>query len=198
MSPRILVPLALLLAAPLGAAERTGRPLLELEGRGTRVTNLSIPFCGAGCLGRDPRFVSYRLQLLHDGRVSATLSENRLGNPDAAVARVVDGRGDHAAFVALREQLAAARIGQAAGGCRVVVELAPPSDDPQAADFAALSYRLLWFGAGDRARLLELPQQSGEVCPQPLRELVQRALDYAFAAAASPAVEDDASNRSER
>lgn len=193
MSPRFL-PLALLLAAPLGAAEPTGRPLLELEGRGTRVTNLSIPFCGAACLG-DPRFVSYRLQVLHDGRVSATLSENRLGNPDAAVARVVDGRGDHAAFVALKEQLAAARIGQAAGGCRVVLRLAPPSDDPQAADFTALSYRLLWFGAGDRARLLELPQESGEACPQPLRELVKRALDYAFAAADAAAVDDGVAGR---
>ena len=196
MSPRFLLPLALLLVAPLGAAERTGRPLLELEGRGTRVTILSIPFCGAGCpLERDPRFVSYRLQVLHDGRVSATLSENRIGNPDAAVARVVDGRGDPTAFAALKAQLAAARIGHATGGCRVVVELSPPRDDLQAADFAALSYRLLWYGAGDRARLLDLPQESGEVCPQPLRELVQRALDYASAVTAAPAVDADAAER---
>ena len=48
--------------------------------------------------------------------MSATLSENRLGNPDAAVARIVDGRGPQDAFAALREQLATARIGQAAGG----------------------------------------------------------------------------------
>ena len=185
--PAPLLPLALLLLSvtPAAAAELAGRPLLELDGYGRRVTVASIPFCEHTCRNINPRFASYRLQVLHDGRVSATFTENRLRNADSAASRVISGRGPRAAFDELRAALVAAPIGQIEDGCRAAILLPSADGDPAKFDAVHLSIQLQWYGAADRTRRLDLPVDA-PFCPRPLERVVQAAVDYALAAAAPP------------
>ncbi|HWM91730.1 MAG TPA: hypothetical protein VN493_13260 [Thermoanaerobaculia bacterium] len=74
--------------APLSVAT----PLIEVEARGIRTTDIDIPLCGNTCDDLDPHFISYRVAITTGGTVAGTLTEKKLEDESArAVTRIFSG-----------------------------------------------------------------------------------------------------------
>lgn len=155
------------------AASFSATPLLEVEGRGLRTTDVDIPLCGNTCDAIHPHFLSYRVAIMTGGAVVGTLTENDLENrATQAVTRAFRGNATPAQMATLRTLLTEARIGFQEGGCTAgFSEEVPDQPNPTRHDFL-LSYSVLWFGKGKRVNYFELPLGAG-ACEAPLRNLMR-------------------------
>ena len=175
------IPIVALLSLGISPASGTAQsftatPLLEVEARGTRTTDVDIPFCGNPCDRIHPHFLSYRVAILTDGTVVATLTENDLENRSSpAETRGFRGTVTPEQMAALRSLLLETRIGLEEGGCSAgVSEELTGTRHPTRHNYL-LSYSVLWFGRGNRAHSFELPVDA-PACEDPLRDLMSHIL----------------------
>ena len=177
---RILSLYLLLLGLLVTAAPSLAQvPLLEIEARGLRTTDVEISFCGPTCRDLYPRFLSYRLAFMTDGTAVGTLTENPLDDPSfGATTETFQGVASPQQAADLRSFLTAARIGFEPGGCSVVfaetVELKPYPKF----NVYNLSYTVLWYGRGNRFNLFALPAGLPG-CATSLRNLLRHAISVA-------------------
>lgn len=168
--------LGLLTATSAGAGTSTAVPVLEVEARGLRVTNVEIPFCGVACDRLYPEFLSLRYAFMRGGRVVGTVSVNELDDAAAGSTAVAfEGLATPAEMSALQSRLLTAAVGFEQGGCSVVFGEAIPDEPYPTTEIYELSYRLLWYGRGNRFNLFDLPLGI-PACDPPLRNLVSYAV----------------------
>jgi hypothetical protein len=159
-----------------------GTPLLELHGQGLQRTLRVIPNCGLSffpaCDFRDPRFTSWHVVLLRDGRGSLSVTENALDDAAGSRAQAVLGTGDPDLLAELRAALEESRIGFATGACRVTPDYPTPGTNDRV-EVLDLDWRLAWYGRGNRITLLDLPVNGVPLCDRRLDRLVETAVRYA-------------------
>jgi hypothetical protein len=184
--------LAALLAVPTAACAEepvlTGRPLLEIDGRGRAYSYPDVPICDP-CPQLDPRFVSWRMQILGSGGTAVvSITEDpdeQAPPPRPGTSRIWIGRGDRETFKALTRAMADAQLGIAAGNCSAAVTYPTSSNDAAAFAVLDLDWDVLWFGHnGGRANHLELRHGAPE-CPFRLTRVVDLAVDYALSVVAA-------------
>jgi hypothetical protein len=183
------IPIAVLLALGISPASGiaqsfTATPLIEVEARGIRTTDVDIPLCGNTCQGIHPHFLSYRVAIMTDGTVVGSLTENDLENRSSrAVTRGFRGTVTPEQMAALRSLLLDTRIGFEEGGCTAGFSADVAQTQFPTRHNYLLAYSVLWFGRGNRANFFELPA-GAEACEGSLRGLMQHILLVARDAAA--------------
>ena len=171
--------LAFLLAPPLGAAEQTGRPLLDLYGQGIRRTMQAFPVCPT-CVPSNPRSSSWHVAILANGRASVSITQNAPADPAGSRAEAFLGPGDPELLALVREALVEARIGFATGDCSATAHFFFPVGSIESEDRLAFDWRLTWYGKGPRVAVIELPESAVEACEPALQRVVDRVVDYAL------------------
>jgi hypothetical protein len=165
-----------LVAGGAGADELgLGAPLLQFHGNSIETTSLEIPFCGVACDFLDPTFVNHQMTLGADGFMTWVTVRNPLGDDARGSSTLVAGEGRPDLLRALTRRLQQARIGFAEGGCFVYYSEAFFTDDGVLGHHSqVLDGQLIWYGRGDRYRVIELPATADTLpCPQEMQRLIQ-------------------------